>query len=131
MRRQACQRAAVDVANVIDACLKRALVHPPKLFENFRHGVECETSQLNLLPRGDIQNAVAKPPREFRDGAELRAPRETVRHANAHHEFAGCRFTEEHANPLQQFFFRGGERRGAALDDLWKVIQDVQAIAVH
>src|SRR6266481_3144755 len=131
VRRKAGQRAAVDVANIVYAGLQRAQVHAAQFFEDFRHSVESEAAQFDLLPRGDVQNAVAKPPRELGDGAELRAPRETVGHANAHHEYAGCRFAEEHANPLQQFFFRGGERLGAALDDLWKVIQDVQAIAVH
>src|SRR6266478_5390049 len=125
VQRKARQRAAVDVANVIDAGLQRAQVHAAQLFEDFRYSVENEAAQFGLLPRGDVQNAVAKAPRELGDGAELRATRETVGHANAHHEFAGCRFAEEHANPLQQFFFRGSERFGGAFDDLWKVIQDV------
>src|SRR6266481_5822829 len=95
VRRQTGEGAAVDVANVVDAGLERAQVHAPQLFEDFRYGVKSETAQLHLLPGGDVHNAVAKPPRELGDSAQLFALRKAVGHANAHHEFAGSRFAEE------------------------------------
>ena len=131
VRRQARHGAAVDVANIINARLERAQVHAAELLEDFRNAVEGETAQLNLLPCGDIQHAVAKPPRELRDGVQLFAPRKAVGHADAHHEFAGRRFAEKHADPLQQFLFGRRERFGATLDDLRKVFPDAQAVAVH
>src|SRR6267142_758181 len=131
VRRQTREGAAVDVANVVDARLQRAQVHAAQLLPDFRHGVESETAQLHLLPGGEVHNAVAQPPRELGDGEQLFALRKAIGHANAHHEFAGSRFAEEYANPLQQFFFSGGERFGASFDDLRKVIQDAQTVAVH
>src|SRR5216684_8301364 len=131
VRRQTGEGTTVDVANVVDAGLQRAQVHASQLFPDFRHSVESEAAQLDLLPCGDVQDAVAKAPRELGDGAELFALRKTVGHANAHHEFAGRGLAEEYADPLQQFFFCRRERLGAALDDLWNVIQNAQAVAVH
>src|ERR1700731_4233884 len=130
VRGQAGEGAAVDVANVVDASLQRAQVHTPQFLEDFRHGVESETAQLHLLPGGDVHNAVAKPPRELGDSAQLFALRKAVGHANAHHEFAGSRFAEEYADPLQQFFFCRRERRSAALDDLREVFENAQTVAV-
>src|SRR5260370_19262482 len=60
---QTCKRAAVDVANVVDARLERAQVHAAQLLPDFRYGIESETAQFDLLPGGDVQDAVAKPPR--------------------------------------------------------------------
>ena len=131
VRRQAGQGAAVDIANVVDARLERAQVYAPKLLPDFRHGVERETAQLDLLPSGDVQDAIAKPSGELGDGAQLSAPYKAVGHANAHHEFAGRRFAEEQADPLQQFFFCGCERCRAPLDDLRQLIEDAQAVTVH
>src|SRR5467141_361949 len=69
VRRQAGQGAAVDIANVVDARLQRSQVHAPQLLPDFRHGVESETAQLDLLPSGDVQNAIAKPSGKLGDGA--------------------------------------------------------------
>src|SRR5713226_5203832 len=131
VRRQACQSATVDVANVVYTRLQRAQVHASQFFEDFRHGVESETAQLDLLPSSDVQNAIAKPSGELGDGAQLFTLRKAIGHANAHHEFAGRRFAEEYADPFQQFLFRRRERCRTSLDDLRQVIKDAQAVAVH
>src|SRR5260370_9030475 len=131
VRRQTGEGTAVDVANVVDAGLQRAQVHAAQLLPDLRHSVESETAQLNLLPGGDVQDAVAKASRELRDGAQLVALRKAVGHANAHHEFAGRRSAEEYSDPFQQFFFSRSESFGPALDDLRKMLQDPEAVAVH
>src|SRR6516165_8785007 len=100
MRRQTGQGAPVDISDVINAGLESAKVHAPKLCPNLRYAVENEPAKLNLLARGNVQDAVTQSPRKLGDGAQLIAPDESVGHADAHHELAGCRPAVENTDPL-------------------------------
>src|ERR1700722_15990587 len=128
--REAGERAAVDVADVVDAGLERAKIDATQLFPDFRNAVEREAAQFELLARGDVENIVAEAAREIGDGAKLRAGGESIGHADAHHEFAGRRAAEEDADPLEQFFFGGRQGAGAAGDDFGKIVEHAQAVAV-
>src|SRR5881394_461227 len=94
------QGTAVDVSNVVHAGLQRAQVYPAQLLPNFRHPSERESAQFDLLPRSDVHHLIAQPPRKLRNGMELLAAREAVRHSNAHHEFARRRPAVENAKPF-------------------------------
>src|SRR4029077_3362041 len=109
MRGQTGQGAPIDVSDVVNAGLERAQVHTPKLFPDRGDAVESKSAQLDLLPRRNVQDAIAKATGELSDGAQLIAPHESVRHADAHHELARRRPAVENTDPLQQFLFRGRE----------------------
>src|SRR6266404_9890126 len=131
MRRQTGQGTPIDVSDVVNAGLKSAKVHAVKLFPDHGYAVENESAQLNLLPRRNVEHAIAKAPGELSDGAKLIAPRESVGHADTHHELARRRPAVENTDPLQQLLFRWREGFRTSLDDLRQVVEDAQAVAVH
>src|SRR5260370_6734640 len=131
MRRQTGQGTPIDVSDVVNAGLERAKVHTLKFFPDRRYAVESESAQLNLLPRGNVQDAIAKAPRKLGHGAQLIAAHESVGHADAHHELARRRPAVENTDPLQQFLFRRREGFRTSLNDLRQVVEDAQAVAVH
>ena len=131
MRGQPSQGAAIDVADVVDAGLQRAKVHAAQLFPYGRNAFKREAPQFDLLPRSDVENAVAQPPRQVRYRAQLSAGHKSVGHAHAHHELAGRRAAEKHPDPFQQFLFGGRESRGAAFYDFRQAFADTKSVAVH
>src|SRR5216684_7695568 len=131
MRRQTGQGTPIDVSDVVNAGLERAKVHTLKFFPDRGYAVESESAQLDLLPRGNVKHAVANAARKLGDGAQLIAPHESIGHADAHHELARRRPAVENTDPLQQFLFRRREGFRASLDNLWQMVEDAQAVAVH
>jgi len=107
MRRQPRQRAAVDVAHVVHSGLHAGEVHAAQLLPDLRDGVQSESAQFDLLPRGDIQHAVPDAPRGLRDGAQLRTGGEAIGHADAHHELPRRGLAEEDAHPLEEILLGG------------------------
>lgn len=128
--REAGERAAVDVANVVDAGLQRTKIDAAELLPDFGDAVEREAAEFDLPARGDVEHIVAEAARKIGNGAKLRAAGESVGHADAHHEFSWRRPTEKDTDPFEQFLLGGRQSGDAAGDDSRQVIEYAQAVAV-
>src|SRR2546428_650534 len=63
--------------------------------------LDRQPAKLHLLPGGDVGDVTASRARDLGEQAELAGREDAVGHANAHHEVAGRRPSEEDADPLQ------------------------------
>jgi len=84
-----------------------------------------------LLPRRNVQDAIAKAPRKLGDGAQLIAPHKPIGHADAHHELARRRPAIEDAEPLNNSFSAGVRDSAPLWMNLRQVVEDAQAVTVH
>jgi len=82
----------------------------PQLLPELRYGLESEPAQLNLLPGGDVQNAVASRRESSAIVRSWTAPDEALAY-DAHHEFAGVGLSKK-TPTTSTILFPRRERRG-------------------
>ena len=90
-----------DVPDVVHAGLQRHEVDRIQPLPDMRQVADGKSTQLNLLPRREIDEAGAAFAAQLCNDTDLLRVGEPVRHPNPHHEAAGRLTPEEHAKPLQ------------------------------
>jgi hypothetical protein len=84
--RDACERAAGDIARHIAARAFWAEADSSQGFHHFGDGFDREPVELNILADGEIGERVTVTLGNLRDGAQLIGAQQAVGQGNAHHE---------------------------------------------
>ena len=128
--RQAGEGAGIDAADVVHAGLQRGEVDAPQSFEDVGDVTYLDGPQFQLLPGGDVDNAVAEALRERGQRVELARGKLTVGDADPHHESSGGGLAEERAYPLQPLAVVRFERLPAAVlrGEFVYLVQDVESV---
>src|SRR4029453_4885476 len=128
MLRQSRHRAADHVPDIVHPGLQRRQSDTFQARPDRRHVGNPEGAQLNLLPRGDVDELGADVARYRRGLANLGRVRVAVGHAHAHHELPRRLTAEEDAGPFQAFAIALVDRLPRLLCDPRHVLDDVEAI---